>query len=121
MSKTLAIFGAGPGLGLSAARRFGKEGFEVALVARNAARLTSFVDDLAADGVSAKAFPVDLSDRATHAGLVAEIGTVDVAVINGYVDQGLIRAVRDIDVDSMRATLEGAVLAPLSLTLLLLP
>ena len=48
--KTLVIFGAGPGLGVSTARRFGKEGFRIALVSRNAGRLKSFVEDLAAEG-----------------------------------------------------------------------
>lgn len=33
MSKVLAIFGAGSGLGTALARRFGKEGFSIALVA----------------------------------------------------------------------------------------
>ena len=33
MSKTIAVFGAGPGMGRSVARRFGREGFQVALVA----------------------------------------------------------------------------------------
>jgi NAD(P)-dependent dehydrogenase (short-subunit alcohol dehydrogenase family) len=30
MSKTIAVFGTGPGMGRSIARRFGQEGFEVA-------------------------------------------------------------------------------------------
>jgi NAD(P)-dependent dehydrogenase (short-subunit alcohol dehydrogenase family) len=34
MSKTIAVFGVGPGMGRSIARRFGREGFQVALVAR---------------------------------------------------------------------------------------
>lgn len=39
MSKTLAIFGAGPVLGRSLARRFGREGFWVALIARTRPKL----------------------------------------------------------------------------------
>ena len=38
-TKTIAVFGAGPGMGRSVARRFGREGFQVALVARNQTRL----------------------------------------------------------------------------------
>lgn len=34
MSKTIAVFGAGTGLGASVARRFGREGYRVALVPR---------------------------------------------------------------------------------------
>jgi NAD(P)-dependent dehydrogenase (short-subunit alcohol dehydrogenase family) len=119
--KTLAIFGAGPGLGVAAARRFGKEGFQVTLVSRNGERLQSFVDELAADGVRAVPLAADLADLAGHDDLIARIGPVDVALINGFLDEASIRPVGDIDVDSMRAALEGVVLAPLSLTRLLLP
>lgn len=119
--KRLAVFGAGPGLGLAAARRFGREGYETVLVSRNGERLRSFVDELADEGIRARALVQDLGDRVEHAGLIAEIGPVDVAVINGYVDQEQLCGVRDIDVESMLATIEGTVLAPLSLTRLLLP
>ena len=36
---TVAIVGAGPGLGAATARRFGSEGFEVALVSRSRERV----------------------------------------------------------------------------------
>ncbi|KAA9157612.1 SDR family NAD(P)-dependent oxidoreductase [Amycolatopsis acidicola] len=119
--KRLAIFGAGPGMGLATARRFGKEGFEVALVSRNGARLESFVDILTSEGLRAKGIAADLADISGHADLVAGLGHVDVAVINGFLDMSAIRPALDIDVDTMRTALEGAVLAPLSLTRLLLP
>ncbi|WP_370948204.1 SDR family NAD(P)-dependent oxidoreductase [Amycolatopsis sp. cg5] len=119
--KTLAIFGAGPGLGISTARRFGKEGYRVALVSRNAGRLKSFVDELAAEGVKAEAFTADLADIGGHAALVEAIGDIDVAVINGYLGIESVRPALEIEVDSLRLALEGATLAPLSLTNLLLP
>jgi len=34
VTKTIVVAGAGPGLGLEIARRFGREGFNVALIAR---------------------------------------------------------------------------------------
>ena len=36
MSKTIAIFGGGTGLGISTARRCGREGYQVALIGRRA-------------------------------------------------------------------------------------
>ncbi len=36
---TIAIVGAGPGLGAAVARRFGREGFAVALISRDQAKL----------------------------------------------------------------------------------
>jgi short-subunit dehydrogenase len=123
--KTLAIFGAGPGLGVATARRFGREGFRIALVSRNADRLKSFVGELAAEGVEAAAFPAELANRGSHEGVVAAIterfGTIDVAVINGFLDISAMRPVLDIDVESMQTVLEAVLLAPLSLTRLVLP
>jgi short-subunit dehydrogenase len=123
--KTLAIFGAGPGLGVSAARRFGKEGFRIALVSRSADRLKSFVDDLAAEGIEAAAFPADLGDRSAHRGVVEAIigrfGTIDVAVINGIADFTTFRPVLEIDAESMLDVMNGMVFAPLSLSRLVVP
>jgi NAD(P)-dependent dehydrogenase (short-subunit alcohol dehydrogenase family) len=59
----IAIVGAGPGLGLELARRFGSEGFDVALVARNKAKLDDLVGQLAAEQISATAFTADVTDR----------------------------------------------------------
>ena len=53
------VAGAGPGIGTSIARRFGAEGFGVALLARNSARLSAQQAELAAAGVAAEAFIVD--------------------------------------------------------------
>ncbi|HSP38848.1 MAG TPA: SDR family NAD(P)-dependent oxidoreductase [Frankiaceae bacterium] len=57
---TLAIIGAGPGLGGAVARRFGAEGFSVALLSRNQGRLDALSDGLAADGVHASGFAADV-------------------------------------------------------------
>jgi NAD(P)-dependent dehydrogenase (short-subunit alcohol dehydrogenase family) len=47
---TLAIIGAGPSLGLATAARFGAEGFDVGLVARNRDRPQNMQDTLAKEG-----------------------------------------------------------------------
>ncbi|MFF3950788.1 SDR family NAD(P)-dependent oxidoreductase [Streptomyces sp. NPDC001902] len=82
MSKVIAIFGAGSGLGTALARRFGNEGFRVALVARRVDRLQSIVDELAAEKIEAEAFPVDLFDPANATTTVDAIknrfGRIDV-------------------------------------------
>lgn len=61
--KTLAIIGAGKGLGLSIAKSFGKHDFQVALVARNAAKLQDMVDELKADGIEASYFVADIFNK----------------------------------------------------------
>lgn len=60
---TIAIVGAGPGIGMSIARTFGSRGFDVALVARTKGKLDALVEQLAAEGVTAAAFPADVLDR----------------------------------------------------------
>lgn len=59
---TLAIIGAGSGLGAAVARRFGAEGFSVALLSRKQGRLDALADELAADGVHAQGFTADVRD-----------------------------------------------------------
>jgi len=50
---TALIVGAGPGIGAAVARRLGREGHPVGLVARNGERLARMVDALAAEGTTA--------------------------------------------------------------------
>ncbi|MFQ6200066.1 SDR family NAD(P)-dependent oxidoreductase [Streptomyces sp. NPDC000405] len=57
----IAIFGAGPGLGVSIAQRFAPEGFRVALVARRKDRLDALVDQLSAEVIDTAGFTADLS------------------------------------------------------------
>lgn len=60
---TAVVIGAGPGLGLSMARRFGRAGHAVVLVSRSAARHAGYLADLAAERIEAEAFAADVHDR----------------------------------------------------------
>ncbi|MCW8103519.1 SDR family NAD(P)-dependent oxidoreductase [Streptomyces tauricus] len=79
---TIAIVGAGPQLGLAIARTFGTHGYDVALIARSGAKLEGLVGELAADGITAAAFPADVLDRdaLTQAlkDAAARFGSIDV-------------------------------------------
>ncbi|WP_329282071.1 SDR family NAD(P)-dependent oxidoreductase [Streptomyces sp. NBC_01451] len=59
---TFALVGAGPGLGLATARRFGAAGHTVALIARNAERLEEMTAELARDNIRARGFTADVLD-----------------------------------------------------------
>ncbi|MDX3691379.1 SDR family NAD(P)-dependent oxidoreductase [Streptomyces europaeiscabiei] len=59
---TIAVIGAGPGLGAAVARRFGREGFAVALVARDPERTKALAADLTDQGVTAQGFAADVRD-----------------------------------------------------------
>jgi len=62
---TIAIIGAGPGMGLAIARAFGGRGFDVALISRTQAKLDALAGRLAAEGISAQGFAADVMDRAS--------------------------------------------------------
>lgn len=79
---TIAVFGTGPGLSRSVARRYGKDGYDVVLVSRTAERLDALAAELDAEGVTAHTVPADLSDPSEVPGVAARIrevaGDVDV-------------------------------------------
>jgi NAD(P)-dependent dehydrogenase (short-subunit alcohol dehydrogenase family) len=73
-SPLLLVLGAGPGLGLSVARRFGREGYAVALAGQTAADMQPLVATLAAEGITASALGVDLTDPSAVDELVGSVG-----------------------------------------------
>lgn len=62
MNKVILVAGAGEGLGAAIARRFVREGYAAALVARDAERLERLARE-----TGGKAFPADLASEAEHA------------------------------------------------------
>ena len=88
MARTIIVCGHGPGISDAVARKFGQEGFSVALVARNAQRLASAAAALSQAGVTAQAFPCDLSDPAAVRALVrdvrAALGPIAIVHWNAY-------------------------------------
>jgi NADP-dependent 3-hydroxy acid dehydrogenase YdfG len=76
----IAIVGAGPGLGAAVARRFGHEGFSVALISRDQAKLDAMAAELATDGVVARGYAANVLDPATLeialARAAAELGPI---------------------------------------------
>jgi short-subunit dehydrogenase len=71
---TAVVVGVGPGLGMSIAHRFGREGYAVALVSRSNTRHPAYVAELADKGVAAEAFAADVRDRA---GLLSTLDTIE--------------------------------------------
>jgi short-subunit dehydrogenase len=73
MKPVVIVAGVGPGIGASIARAFGAEGFAVALLARDSARLATRHAEMTAAGITAASFVVDLADAAATLNVVAEI------------------------------------------------
>ncbi|HST84862.1 MAG TPA: SDR family NAD(P)-dependent oxidoreductase [Kineosporiaceae bacterium] len=64
---TFALIGAGSGLGLATARRFGAAGHTVALISRSIQHLNDLTAELARGDIHAGAFPADVLDPASLA------------------------------------------------------
>jgi short-subunit dehydrogenase len=122
--KTLAIFGAGPGLGASLATRFGKEGYQIALVARRPGPLEERVAALKAAGIEAAVFPADLTKLDGIPALVRAIeeklGGIDVAVYMPVTPDVFIPALQ-LDAAKLRPLAELFTFAPIELAHALLP
>ncbi len=88
MSKTIVVCGYGPGISDAVARKFGAEGYKVAIVARSADKLAAAASALAAKGVEARAFAADLSDAAAVTAMIAKVreafGPISVVHYNAY-------------------------------------
>ncbi|GEC96031.1 hypothetical protein ZRA01_21040 [Zoogloea ramigera] len=67
------IVGVGPGLGASLARRFAREGMDIALVARDGQRLEALVDELQGLGVTARIYPCDITEDPAVTGMVRAV------------------------------------------------
>ena len=121
MSKTIIVGGYGPGISAAVAEKFAAEGFSVALVARNAERLSTGVKALRAKGAKAAAFPSDLGDpvavRALVGSVRAELGPITVLHWNAYAsdagdlltaDTAALHRVFDVAVSGLLAAIQEA-------------
>lgn len=80
------VIGAGPGVSLAIARRFGREGFAIAAVARHGDKLDAFQAALESPGTRCAIFPADAGDeaalRAALRDIQASMGVPEVTVYN---------------------------------------
>lgn len=103
------------------ANKFGGEGFQVALVARNAERIEKARGAFQARGITAAAFTADLSDPEAAKGLVkrvkGELGPVTAIQWNAYsnaagdalaADAAALRTVFDVSVTSLALVVQEA-------------
>lgn len=70
----LVVVGAGPGMGASVARRFGREGFDVALLSRDSDQLEQLGKALQDEGITTGWTPLDVTDEAALGEAVTRFG-----------------------------------------------
>ncbi|MFE7708082.1 SDR family oxidoreductase [Streptomyces sp. NPDC057486] len=122
---TFALVGAGPGLGLAAARRFGKAGHTVALLARNTDRLDELVAALDGDGVQARGYSADVldPDSLTTALRTAaeELGSVEILQYSPVPRADFMKPVLETSAADLDAPLAFSVKGPLTCVNAVLP
>ncbi len=75
MAKTYVGLGAGPGLGLATARRFGEAGFATVLVGRRIETVEAMAAQLRSVGQQAESAAVDISDSDALSELIGQVGS----------------------------------------------
>jgi NADP-dependent 3-hydroxy acid dehydrogenase YdfG len=122
---TFALIGAGPGLGLAAARRFGAAGHAVALIARGAERLAELTAGLSREGIEARAFPADVLDRASLTAALQDaadaLGPVEVLQFSPVPRANFMKPVLDTSADDLDAPLDFSVKGPVTAVHAVLP
>lgn len=113
--QALTVAGAGPGVGLSVARRLGREGYSVGLIARNRERLDAMAEVLSRDGVPAVATVADLHHTArlntTFDELKVRLGPTPVLCLSPLPDVALIKPVAETTAQDLGAALSLNVVA----------
>ncbi|MBK9336140.1 MAG: SDR family NAD(P)-dependent oxidoreductase [Lewinellaceae bacterium] len=71
----LLLIGIGPGIGMSIARLFGRQGFEILMIARDADKLRQFEWELAEFGIRSQGYAVDIADETSFSALLAQLAT----------------------------------------------
>ena len=115
---TIAIIGAGKGLGAAVARRFGKEGFAVGLISRHQGRLDALAAELEQDGVQAKGFVADVRDPASIAAALEQVtetlGPIEVLQYSPLPQKDFMRPVLETTPDDLRGPIEFSIYGPVA-------
>ena len=118
-NKTALVCGASQGLGLAIAEALAREGCQVGLLARNAAKLEGHVKAFAAEGMNAMALPADMFDWPQLQTALDSFGMPDILVNNSGGPPPV--DVTEVDPDLWRRQFEAMVLNQMRLTGAVLP
>jgi len=115
---TLAIIGAGKGLGAAVARRFGREGFAVALISRHQGRVDALAAELEGDGVQAKGYAADVRDPDSIAKVLEqatqELGPIEVLQYSPLPQKDFMRPVLETTPADLVGPVEFSIYGPVA-------
>lgn len=115
--RVCALVGAGPGLGLAIAQKFGREGYQIALLARRPEALEEYTNTLSKAGIEASGFSVDAADPTSIAAAFEQIhqtfGSLTVLVYNAaLLKQDSILSLKNDDfIQGFKVNVAGAIAA----------
>ncbi|WP_324276775.1 SDR family NAD(P)-dependent oxidoreductase [Blastococcus brunescens] len=122
---TIAIVGAGRGLGAAAARRFGREGFHVALLSRSQENVDALASELTAEGLTAHGYATDVRDGASLSAALERaaqtLGPVEVLQYSPIPQKEFLRPVLETTSDDLTGALEFSVHGPVTAVQQVLP
>lgn len=115
---TIAIVGAGPGLGAAIARRFGAEGFSIALISRDQTRLGLLAAELTEQGFAARAYAANVRDTTALAAALdragQELGTIEVLEYSPLPQKEFLRPVLETTPGDLLGAFEFSIAAPVA-------
>ena len=122
---TIAIIGAGRGLGAAVARRFGAEGFSVALISRSQGKLDALAEDLGKEGVQARGFAADVRDPESIAAALEAatetLGPIEVLQYSPLPQKDFMRPVLETTPADLKGPVEFSIYGPVAAVHQVLP
>ncbi|WP_435190035.1 SDR family NAD(P)-dependent oxidoreductase [Streptomyces sp. bgisy126] len=122
---TFALVGAGPGLGLASARRFGAAGHRVALLSRSVQHQDNLVAELARENVQARGFTADVLDPTSLTAALHEaadtLGAVEILQFSPLPSGDFMKPVLDTGAADLDDPLAFSVKGPLTCVNAVLP
>ena len=122
---TVAVVGAGQGLGAAVARRFGAECYRIALISRSQERLDTLAAALRAEGLTARGYAANVRDReALTAALdqaAGELGPIEVLEYSPLPQKEFLRPVLETTVDDLAGAVEFSIYGPVTAVHQVLP
>lgn len=115
---TIALVGAGRGLGAAIARTFGKEGFDIALLSRSQDRVDAFAAELTAEGFTARGYAANVRDPKSlitaldRAG--QELSPIEVLTYSPLPQKEFLRPVLETTVDDLVGAVEFSIYGPVT-------
>jgi len=115
---SIAIVGAGRGLGAAVARRFGAEGFTVGLISRHQERLDALAAELADAGVQAQGFAADVRDPSSLAKALEQVtetlGAIEVLQYSPLPQKDFMRPVLETTPADLVGPIEFSIYGPVA-------